>query len=107
TTGGVVASFVALGDVIIAEPGARMSFAGRRVVQQTTRETLPEDFGLAESNYRNGHVDMIVGRPELRGTIAKLLRLFAAGEFVYAEPEQPAAPEPRLGRLLRGLRRRG
>jgi acetyl-CoA carboxylase carboxyl transferase beta subunit len=107
TTGGVVASFVALGDVIIAEPGARMSFAGRRVVQQTTRETLPEDFGLAESNFRNGHVDMIVGRHELRGDLAKLLRLFAGGEFVYAEAETPVITEPRIARMLRGLRRRG
>ena len=55
-----MASFAALGDVIIAEPGALMSFAGPRVVQQTTREKLPDDFGLAESNFRFGHIDMIV-----------------------------------------------
>jgi acetyl-CoA carboxylase carboxyl transferase subunit beta len=46
-------------------------------VQQTTREKLPDDFGLAESNFRYGHVDAIVPRPELRGFLAKLLRLFA------------------------------
>src|SRR5918998_6742465 len=51
TTGGVLASFASLGDVILAEPGALMSFAGPRVVAQTTREKLPDDFGLAESNY--------------------------------------------------------
>ncbi len=75
-------------------------------MQQTTREQLPDDFGLAESNFRNGHIDMIVHRHELRGTLARLLRLFAAGEFVYAEPEP--APEPRaphrrpvLGRVRR------
>ena len=77
TTGGLLASFASLGDVLIAEPGALMSFAGPRVVQQTTREKLPDDFGLAESNYRFGHVDAVVPRAELRPTIAKLLRLFA------------------------------
>jgi acetyl-CoA carboxylase carboxyl transferase subunit beta len=77
TTAGVLASFASLGDVLIAEPGALMSFAGPRVVQQTTREKLPEDFGLAESNYRFGHLDAVVPRSELRPTVAKLLRLFA------------------------------
>ena len=76
TTGGVLASFASLGDVVLAEPGALMSFAGPRVVAQTTREKLPDDFGLAESNYRYGHVDGIVPRTELRPTISRLLRLF-------------------------------
>jgi acetyl-CoA carboxylase carboxyl transferase beta subunit len=76
TTGGVLASFASLGDVVLAEPGALMSFAGPRVVAQTTREKLPEDFGLAESNYRFGHVDAIVPRTELRPTLSRLLRLF-------------------------------
>jgi acetyl-CoA carboxylase carboxyl transferase subunit beta len=76
TTGGVLASFASLGDVVLAEPGALMSFAGPRVVAQTTREKLPDDFGLAESNYRFGHVDAIVPRSELRPTVARLLRLF-------------------------------
>src|ERR671937_1435196 len=79
TTAGVLASFASLGDVIVAEPGALLSFTGPRVVQQTTREKLPEDFGLAESNYRHGHVDAIVPRPDLRPTVARLLRLFADG----------------------------
>ncbi|MDX6512710.1 MAG: acetyl-CoA carboxylase carboxyl transferase subunit beta [Gaiellaceae bacterium] len=78
TTGGVLASFATLGDVLVAEPGALMSFAGPRVVQQTTREKLPEDFGLAESNLRFGHIDAIVPRPELRGYVSRLLRLFAS-----------------------------
>jgi acetyl-CoA carboxylase carboxyl transferase beta subunit len=76
TTAGVLASFASLGDVIIAEPGALLSFTGPRVVQQTTREKLPDDFGLAESNYRFGHLDAIVPRPELREYVARLLRLF-------------------------------
>ena len=79
TTAGVLASFASLGDVIVAEPGALLSFTGPRVVQQTTREKLPEDFGLAESNLRFGHLDAIVPRPELRGFLARLLRLFANG----------------------------
>ena len=76
TTGGVLASFASLGDVVLAEPGALMSFAGPRVVAQTTREKLPDDFGRSESNYRFGHVDAVVPRAELRDTLARLLRLF-------------------------------
>jgi acetyl-CoA carboxylase carboxyl transferase subunit beta len=76
TTGGVIASYASLGDVTLAEPGALMSFAGPRVVQQTVKEDLPADFGRAESNIRYGHVDVIVPRPELRDTLARLLRLF-------------------------------
>jgi acetyl-CoA carboxylase carboxyl transferase subunit beta len=79
TTGGVVASFASLGDVIVAEPGALMSFAGPRVVQQVTREKLPDDFGLAESNIRHGHLDAIVPRGELRPYVGRLLALFADG----------------------------
>jgi acetyl-CoA carboxylase carboxyl transferase beta subunit len=79
TTGGVLASFASLGDVVVAEPGALMSFAGPRVVAQTTREKLPDDFGLAESNLRFGNVDAIVPRSELRPTLARLLRLFGNG----------------------------
>jgi acetyl-CoA carboxylase carboxyl transferase subunit beta len=76
TTAGVLASFASLGDVIIAEPGALLSFTGPRVVQQTTREKLPDDFGLAESNYRFGHIDAIVARADLKDYVARLLRLF-------------------------------
>ena len=79
TTGGVLASFATLGDVIVAEPGALMSFAGPRVVQQTTREKLPDDFGLAESNLRFGHIDAVVPRPELKRYVAQVLRLFSDG----------------------------
>ena len=78
TTGGVLASFASLGDVVVAEPGALMSFAGPRVVSQTTREKLPDDFGLAESNLRYGHLDAIVPRSELRPMLGQLLRLFSS-----------------------------
>jgi acetyl-CoA carboxylase carboxyl transferase subunit beta len=76
TTAGVLASFASLGDVTVAEPGALISFTGPRVVQQTTREKLPDDFGLAESNLRFGHLDAIVPRSQLRPYLATLLRLF-------------------------------
>src|SRR5262245_21792323 len=79
TTGGVLASFASLGDVILAEPGALLSFTGPRVVQQTVREKLPEDFGLTESNYRFGHLDRIVSRPDLRPVLGRLLALFSDG----------------------------
>jgi acetyl-CoA carboxylase carboxyl transferase subunit beta len=77
TTGGLLASFASLGDVIVAEPGALMSFAGPRVVQQTTNnEKLPDDFGLSESNLRYGHLDAVVPRPELKAYLSRVLRVF-------------------------------
>ena len=76
TTGGVLASFATLGDVVVAEPNALMSFAGPRVVQEITRERLPDDFGRAEQNLRYGQIDAIVPRSELRPTLSRLLRLF-------------------------------
>ena len=76
TTAGVLASFASLGDVIVSEPGALLAFTGPRVVQQTTREKLPEDFGLAESNARFGHVDAIVPRAELRPYVGRVLAMF-------------------------------
>jgi acetyl-CoA carboxylase carboxyl transferase beta subunit len=79
TTAGVLASFATLGDVTIAEPGALLAFTGPRVVQQTTREKLPDDFGLAESNYRFGHLDAIVPRPDLRPYVTRVLSLLANG----------------------------
>jgi acetyl-CoA carboxylase carboxyl transferase subunit beta len=79
TTAGVLASFASLGDVVVAEPGALIAFTGPRVVQQTTREKLPDDFGLSEQNLRFGHLDAIVPRPELRPYLSRLLRLFGNG----------------------------
>ncbi len=79
TTAGVLASFASLGDVTIAEPGALIAFTGPRVVQQTTKEKLPDDFGLAEQNLRFGHLDAIVERSQLRSYVGRLLRLFGHG----------------------------
>jgi acetyl-CoA carboxylase carboxyl transferase subunit beta len=77
TTAGVLASFASLGDVTLAEPGALIAFTGPRVVQQTTREKLPDDFGLAEQNLRFGHLDAIVPRPQQRDYLLRLLRLWS------------------------------
>ncbi len=74
TTGGVFASFASQGDIIIAEPGALIGFAGARVIQQTTRQTLPPGFQRSEFLLEHGMVDMIVNRKELRNTLARLLR---------------------------------
>ena len=80
TTAGVLASFASLGDVLLAEPGSLIAFTGPRVVEQTTREKLPEDFGLAEQNLRFGHLDAILPRAEIRPTVGRLLRLFDGAE---------------------------
>jgi acetyl-CoA carboxylase carboxyl transferase subunit beta len=75
TAGGVTASFAMLGDLIIAEPKATIAFAGRRVVEQTIREKLPDDFQTAEYLLSHGLVDMIVSRTQMKKTLAQLIRL--------------------------------
>lgn len=75
TTGGVSASFAMVGDVHLAEPGAMIGFAGRRVIEETVRETLPKEFQTAEYLLEHGMVDMVVKRAELKETIARLLDL--------------------------------
>ncbi len=79
TTGGVTASFASLGDVILAEPGALIGFAGPRVIQQTIGETLPEGFQRAEYQDGHGFVDAVVPRSRLRETLSRLLRLHERG----------------------------
>lgn len=75
TTGGVTASFAMLGDIILAEPKATIGFAGRRVVEQTLREKLPDDFQTAEYQLSHGFVDAIVPRTQLKKTLAQLIQL--------------------------------
>ena len=75
TMGGVSASFCFLGDIVIAEPGALIGFAGPRVIEQTVRETLPEGFQRSEFLLRKGAIDMIVDRRQHRREIAQLLAL--------------------------------
>ncbi|MFK7838845.1 MAG: acetyl-CoA carboxylase, carboxyltransferase subunit beta [Bdellovibrionales bacterium] len=75
TTGGVSASFAMVGDIHISEPGATIGFAGRRVIEETVRETLPDDFQTAEYLKEHGIVDQVVPRAELRKTIGTMLSL--------------------------------
>jgi acetyl-CoA carboxylase carboxyl transferase subunit beta len=75
TMGGVSASFAMLGDVIIAEPGALIGFAGPRVIEQTVRETLPDGFQRAEFLLEKGAIDMIVDRREMRDKLASLITM--------------------------------
>lgn len=74
TTGGVTASFATLGDIILAEPGALVGFAGPRVIEQTLKEKLPEGFQRAEFLLETGQIDAIVERRELRKTLGQLLK---------------------------------
>ena len=80
TTGGVTASFASLGDIILAEPGALIGFAGPRVIQQTIGETLPEGFQRSEFQMEHGFVDAVVPRKDLRDTLIRLLKLHGKGE---------------------------
>jgi acetyl-CoA carboxylase carboxyl transferase subunit beta len=91
TTGGVLASFASLGDVILAEPKALIGFAGARVASGTVGEDLPEGFQSAESLLEHGFVDAIVPRSELRTTLSRLLRLLpvAAAEDGRQTPTEP------------------
>jgi acetyl-CoA carboxylase carboxyl transferase subunit beta len=73
TTGGVYASFAALGDVNLAEPGALIGFAGARVAAGTIGDALPEGFQRAEFLYQHGFVDIVVPRAELRATLSRAL----------------------------------
>ena len=78
TTGGVAASFAMLGDVILAEPGALIGFAGPRVIEQTIGQTLPDGFQTAEYLVEHGMVDCLVERSEIRNTLIVLLRQMLA-----------------------------
>ena len=73
TTGGVSASFATLGDVILAEPGALIGFAGPRVIKDTTKQTLPAGFQTSEFLLKHGLIDQIVPRGEMRDRLADLL----------------------------------
>jgi acetyl-CoA carboxylase carboxyl transferase subunit beta len=75
TSGGVLASYAMLGDIHIAEPGALIGFSGRRVIEQTIREKLPDDFQLAEFQFDHGMIDMIVHRHQLKETLARTIRI--------------------------------
>ncbi|WP_053218928.1 acetyl-CoA carboxylase, carboxyltransferase subunit beta [Virgibacillus senegalensis] len=80
TTGGVSASFASLGDYNFAEPGALIGFAGRRVIEQTIRENLPDDFQTAEFQLAHGQLDKVINRHDMKDTLATLLDIHQAGE---------------------------
>jgi len=95
TTGGVTASYAMLGDVHLAEPGALIGFAGPRVIEQTIREKLPDGFQRAEYLKDHGMVDMVVSRPDMKATVARLCRLLMKAppqEAPSSEPVEPAGP---------------
>jgi acetyl-CoA carboxylase carboxyl transferase subunit beta len=99
TTGGVSASFAMLGDILLAEPGAVIGFAGARVIQQTIRESLPEGFQKAEYLLEHGMVDAVVHRHQLRETLIRILALLcgARGGAAGAGGGGDAAVPPALG----------
>ena len=88
TTGGVTASYAMLGDVHIAEPGAEIGFAGKRVIEQTLREKLPEGFQTAEYLLEHGMVDMVVKRHDIPATLARILKM------LMRQPDQEFLPAP-------------
>lgn len=90
TTGGVTASFATLGDIILAEPGAFISFAGPRVIQQTIKQDLPEGYQRAEFLLKKGMVDDVVDRRELKGRLGALLQLLR-GNVSEPVPEMKRA----------------
>ena len=104
TTGGVAASFAFQGDVVLAEPGALIGFAGRRVIEQTIRQKLPDGFQTSEFVLEHGLIDAIVPRAELRAAVGRLLRLCgapvdaawtdAAGGAAWLAEEVPAGEQP-------------
>lgn len=79
TTGGVSASFASLGDYNFAEPGALIGFAGRRIIEQTIREELPEDFQTAEFLLKHGQLDSVIHRQDLKETLGTILDIHQAG----------------------------
>ena len=80
TYGGVTASFASLGDVILAEPGAMIGFAGPRVIEQTIREELPKGFQTAEFLMEHGFIDLVVPRFEMKDILSRILSLHKKSE---------------------------
>lgn len=98
TTGGVTASYAMLGDVILAEPGALIGFAGPRVIEQTIRQKLPRGFQRSEFLLEHGFIDGIVERSELRGTLSRLLKLHEGGaeEITDSAPSHKTVPSEEI-----------
>lgn len=94
TMGGVSASLAMLGDIIIAEPGARIGFAGRRVIEQTVREKLPEGFQSSEFLLEHGAIDLICDRRDMRDTLARLLAKLSDKPVLKYDEAQAVAAKP-------------
>lgn len=88
TTGGVTASFAMLGDIILAEPGALIGFAGPRVIEQTIRQKLPKGFQRSEFLLEHGFIDQIVERRDMKDTLAELLKMHCKNNSVQDEKKQ-------------------
>ena len=93
TTGGVTASFATLGDVILAEPGAMIGFAGARVIKETTKQTLPAGFQTSEFLLKHGLVDQIVSRLEMKDRLTSLLQALHTHKYI-AHKVPTASPFP-------------
>ncbi|NJK40083.1 MAG: acetyl-CoA carboxylase carboxyltransferase subunit beta [Oscillatoriales cyanobacterium RM1_1_9] len=96
TTGGVTASFAMLGDVILAEPKATIGFAGRRVIEQTLREKLPDDFQTSEYLLAHGFIDAIVPRTQLKKTLKQLIQLHRPPLNAFPPLNQPQSRSRQL-----------
>ena len=92
STAGVMASFASLGDLILAEPGAYVGFAGKRVIEQTIRQPLPPDFQTSEFQREHGFVDMVVPRREMRDTMIRVLRMMM-GMPAWVDPNADSESE--------------
>jgi acetyl-CoA carboxylase carboxyl transferase subunit beta len=90
TTGGVTASFAMLGDLIIAEPGALIGFAGPRVIEQTINQELPEGFQRSEFLLDHGMIDMVVPRPDMRKTLIGIFDFFGDIDRQDERKKKPA-----------------
>lgn len=86
---GVMASYASVADIIIAEPGARIGFAGQRVIEQTIRQKLPANFQTAEFMLEHGMIDMVVARTSLRSTLLRLLSLYATQPLQHSSNGRP------------------
>jgi acetyl-CoA carboxylase carboxyl transferase beta subunit len=84
TYGGVSASFAMLGDIIIAEPKAKIGFAGPRVIEETIRQKLPKDFQTSEYLLEHGQIDLVISRKKLKETVTQLIKLHS--KTLYGNP---------------------
>ena len=92
TTGGVTASYAMLGDVHLAEPGAEICFAGKRVIEQTIREKLPDGFQTSEYLLEHGMVDMVIKRHDIPATLASVLKILMKKPAEAVKTNGAAAP---------------